>query len=479
MIPSHGARMELLLSILTSTAWVLLALTILVFIHELGHFLTAKYFGMRVERFSIGFPPTVFGRRMGDTEYVIGATPLGGYVKISGMIDENLDTEHIEAEPEPHEFRSKPVWQRIIVITAGVIFNVFLAALIFAGIKWSTGESYIPAENIESVYVQEGSVAHGMGLRTGDQIAAVNGEAFETFDQLNPGALLADTLTITVDRSGTSETLVGPRDIMTQISRASSQTVGSPLGISFTPPLVGAAPEGRPAAEAGMRTGDRVVHVAGDSIRFWQEMADRIQTSEGNPTTIRWLRADSLQQDDDPEPMARTDRGALYEATITPEQDDDGRYLLGIAAPSPDMLASEFGQRTRTFSPGEALVAGTAETWSYAENIVVSLKRIVVGRDNVRDNLGGPVRIAQVTSQAASAGAVDFWRIVAILSITLAIMNILPIPALDGGQLVFLIYEGITRRPPSTRVRLIAQQVGMLLLLGFMIFLIFNDILRL
>lgn len=470
--------MELLLSILTSTAWVLLALTILVFIHELGHFLTAKYFGMRVERFSIGFPPTLFGRRMGDTEYVVGATPLGGYVKISGMIDENLDTEHIETEPKEHEFRAKPVWQRIIVITAGVIFNVFLAALIFAGIKWSTGESYIPAENIESIHVQEGSVAHGMGLRTGDRIAAVNGESFETFDQLSPGALLADTLTITVDRSGTTETLVGPRDIMTQISRA-SQMVGSPLGISFTPAVVGAAPEGRPAAGAGMRTGDRVVHVAGDTIRFWQEMAERLQATDGAETTIRWLRADSLMREDDPEPLAQTDRGALYEATLTPEQDDDGRYLIGVAAPSPDMLAHEFGQRTRTFSPGEALVAGTAETWSYAENIVVSLKRIIVGRDNVRDNLGGPVRIAQVTSQAASAGAVDFWRIVAILSITLAIMNILPIPALDGGQLVFLIYEGITRRPPSTRVRLVAQQVGMLLLLGFMIFLIFNDILRL
>ena len=470
--------MELLLSILTSTAWVLLALTILVFIHELGHFLTAKYFGMRVERFSIGFPPTVFGRRMGETEYVVGATPLGGYVKISGMIDENLDTEHIEAEPEPHEFRSKPVWQRIVVITAGVIFNVFLAVLIFSGIKWSNGESYIPAENVESIHVQEGSVAYGMGLRTGDKITSVNGASFERFEQLDPGALLADTLTITVRRNDTSKTLTGPRDIMTQMSRA-AQTTGSPLGISYVPPLVGAAPDGRPAAEAGLRAGDRIVRVEGDSTRFWGEMAERIQSVEGAPLTIRWLRADSLQREGDPEPMARTPRGALYEATITPEQNDDGRYLIGVGLPPTDMIGAEFGQRTRTFSPDEALVAGATETWSYAENIVVSLKRIVVGRDSVRDNLGGPVRIAQVTSQAASAGAVNFWRIVAILSVTLAIMNILPIPALDGGQLVFLLYEGITRRPPSTRVRLVAQQVGMLLLLGFMIFLIFNDILRL
>ncbi|TKX68367.1 RIP metalloprotease, partial [Halorubrum sp. GN11_10-6_MGM] len=140
--------MELVVSVLTSTLWVLLALTILVFVHELGHFLTAKYFDMRVERFSIGFPPTLFGRTYGDTEYAVGATPLGGYVKISGMIDESLDTDHVEADPEPWEFRGKPVWQRIIVISAGVIFNAVLAIVIFGGLSWSEGETYIPAENV-------------------------------------------------------------------------------------------------------------------------------------------------------------------------------------------------------------------------------------------------------------------------------------------------------------------------------------------
>ena len=137
--------MEVLLSILSSTLWFLVALTILVFVHELGHFLTAKYFGMRVERFSIGFPPTIFGRTYGQTEYAVGATPLGGYVKITGMIDESLDTDHVETEPDPWEFRAKPVWQRIVVISAGVVFNAFLAILIFGGIRWSEGETYIPA----------------------------------------------------------------------------------------------------------------------------------------------------------------------------------------------------------------------------------------------------------------------------------------------------------------------------------------------
>ena len=170
----------------------------------------------------------------------------------------------------------------------------------------------------------------------------------------------------------------------------------------------------------------------------------------------------------------------MFQATLTPERDtESGRYVVGVLGPSLPMMEREFGIRRQTYGPGEALVAGVSDTWSNTKGIVVSLQRIFIGRENLRENLGGPVMVAQVTQQAAEMGAFYFWRIVAILSITLAIMNILPIPALDGGQLVFLIYEGITRRKPSTRVRMAAQQIGMILIIGFMAFLIFNDILRL
>lgn len=480
--------MDLLLSLLTSTLWVLLGITILVFVHEFGHFITAKYFGMRVERFSVGFPPTLFGRRYGDTEYVVGATPLGGYVKISGMIDESLDTDHVESEPEPWEFRAKPVWQRIIVISAGVVFNVILAVFIFAGIQWLEGDTYIPAQNVEQVYVQEGTVAYDMGLRTGDRILEVNGKAFERFDQIGPSSLVAaDTLTVTVERDGERTRLVGPPDIISRLSRA--QNNDQQFGLGYLPPLIGAVQKDSPADSVGLRAGDRILAMEGDTVRFWQQMVEVLQRTEGAPVSLRWQRPDSLGEASADTSSAtvvrRTDVGTVYEGTVRPQYDEErSRYLLGVQGgqSSPvtqKALYTEFGVKQVSYGPGEALVAGMQSVWENTRNIVITLQRIVVGRDNLRDSLGGPVMIAKVTSDAAAAGPVAFWRLVAILSVTLAIMNILPIPALDGGQLLFLLYEAVTRRRPSVRVRLVAQQVGMLLLLGFMAFLIFNDILRL
>jgi len=480
--------MELLLTLVTSTLWFLLAITILVFVHELGHFLTAKYFGMRVERFSVGFPPTIFGRTYGDTEYAIGATPMGGYVKISGMIDESLDTDHVEEEPDPWEFRAKPVWQRIIVISAGVIFNIILGVLIFAGIQWAEGETYIPAQNVEQVYVEEGSVAYDIGLRTGDRILEVNNRTFERFDQISPSALVAaDSLTFTVRRDGKEERLVGPANIITRLSRAQNNNQG--FGLGYQPPLIGGVQKGGPADSVGIQSGDRILAIGGDTVRFWQEMSTYIQETEGQPVTFRWRRPDSLATADTsagPAVLVRqTPKGLVFEASVAPMyHDEQERYLLGVRGPgaSPltqQMIYSELGVKTVEFGPGEAIVAGARSVWENTRNIVVTLKRVVIGRDSFRESLGGPVMIAKVTSEAAERGPVMFWRLVAILSVTLAVMNILPIPALDGGQLMFLLYEAVTRRRPSVRVRLVAQQVGMILLLGFMAFLIFNDILRL
>ena len=478
--------MELLLEILTSAFWIILAITILVFVHEMGHFLTAKLFGMRVERFSVGFPPKLFGKKYGGTEYVVGATPLGGYVKISGMIDESFDTEYMKSDPKPWEFRSKPVWQRTVVITAGVIFNVILAALIFTGLNFSYGETYIPAENIKGAYVEEGSVLYDMGLRTGDHIVAVNDQQLERLSDLTDiNALLADTLRITVERDGEQLTFTGPKNIMTQMSRSGGGPIISQM--NYWPAVIGGVLEDYPAAQAGLQQGDRIIAVEGDSVRFWMELTEKVQAAKGQPLTVRWLRPDSLAEEGaspdttaGPTLVRTTPRGAVYEAQLAPEEDpESGQYLLGVQRPSPLILEREFGVRRRDFGVGEALVTGVEETWSTSKGIVVSLQRIFVGRESLRENLGGPVRVAQVTQQAAEAGAQYFWHIVAVLSITLAIMNILPIPALDGGQLVFLLYEGITRRKPSTRVRMAAQQIGMILILGFMAFLIFNDILRL
>jgi len=482
--------MELLISFLTSTLWFLLALSVLVFVHELGHFLTAKYFGMRVERFSIGFPPSIIGRTYGETEYVIGATPLGGYVKISGMIDESLDDEHVDEELEPWEFRAKPVWQRIVVISAGVVFNAFLAILIFGGVTWSQGDQYIPADNVKQVYVREGSVAHDIGLRTGDRILKVNGEVPERFSQLDPPPVAADSLTLTVMRDEERVRLHGPPDIISRLSRAQSNE--ETFGLDFRPPLIGGVRKGSPADSAGLQTADRVLTVGADSVQFWLEMSDLVQEAEGAPVQVQWFRPDSLvgaRTDPGTSSLVRdTKEGQIRTAQIAAEYDEERqRYLFGVLAPvgpgasqvTRSILYEKLGVRTTTYGPIQALQAGVEETWTYGRTIVVTLKRIVEGRDSLTDSLGGPVMIAKVTSDAAAAGASRFWSLVAALSITLAIMNILPIPALDGGQLLFLLYEAVTRRRPSVRVRLVAQQVGMILLIGFMAFIIFNDIMRL
>jgi regulator of sigma E protease len=465
--------MESFVEILSYIFWVVLAITILVFVHEMGHFLMAKLFKMRVDRFSIGFPPKIFGKKIGETEYVIGATPLGGYVKIAGMVDESMDTDFAQSEPEPHEFRAKPVWQRIIVITAGVIFNVILAAFIFMGLKLAYGETYIPAENIRHVYVEDGSLAHKMGLRTGDRIVAISGKELKEYGELESlEAFLSDPLTITVERGGAQHTFEGPKDIFTQLSRSRG------LGISAVPALVGDVVSDGVAAEAGLQRGDRVAQIGGAGVQFWAQMTEAIQASKGAPVPVRWARPDSLAGSGSLTPVDTVDGFYVYQATLTPKEDGD-RYVLGIYPPSDDMLAHEFGQKHRSYTAGAALSRGLSETWFNMKAVVTSLTRVFTGRENLRENVGGPIMIARATKQAAAAGMEQFWRLVALLSITLAIINILPIPALDGGHLMFLLYEGITRREPSLKVRMVMQQVGMILLLAFMTFLIFNDILRL
>ncbi len=474
--------MDLVLTIFSYIFWVGLALGILVFIHELGHFLAAKLFKMRVEQFSIGFPPRIVSKTIGETEYRIGAIPLGGYVKISGMIDESMDTTHLEEEPQPWEFRAKPVWQRIVVITAGVIFNFILAFAIFIGLKWGYGETYIPAENVRAVYVADGSLASDIGFRTGDRLVAVNGEPLREFDPTGGiAALSADRATYTVERSGEAITLTAPEDFASRLNRAKGE-----FGVDPWPSLVGNVIGGDPAAEAGIRPGDRIVAVAGQPVTFWSQMADAIQQSDGQPITVRWTRPDSLLSDDTAlEPVGRTADAAVFETTITPKlgsvgaEDDEPRYMLGINTPTPDMLKHEFGVERREYGLGEAVMAGSAETVSWIGLYGQLIGRLFTGKDDVRESVGGPVMIAQATKQAADAGMQQFWFMVAMLSIALAVFNILPIPVLDGGHLVFLLYEGITRREPSVRVRVVVQQVGFVLLLAFMAFVIFNDFTRL
>ena len=473
--------MEFVLEILSTIGWVLLAITILVFVHEMGHFLTAKMFNMRVDKFSVGFPPKIFGKTIGETEYVLGATPLGGYVKIAGMVDESMDTDFANAEPESWEFRSKPVWQRIVVITAGVIFNVILAAIIFISLKYVYGDTYVPADNIKQVYVEEGSIAHNIGVRTGDKILAVGGKRLERFSDIEEFTLLSDPLTITVLRNGEELTYEGPDDIMTQLGKAGDDR----WGWAIHPSLISDVDGESPAARVGLQAYDKISAINNEPVAFFAQIIGIAEKSEGKPVLFRWERelerADTTVLPSELVRVVEINEGVVtYEAEITPmHHEADDRYIFGVLGPSTEMLTSFLGIRKEQVPFFKAVVLGMDDTWTNSISIVTSLKRIFSGREDFRENLGGPVKVAQVTKQAADAGAFSFWRIVALLSITLAIMNILPIPALDGGHLVFLIYEGVTRREPSLKVRMWLQQIGMVLLLVFMTFLVFNDILRL
>lgn len=423
---------------------------ILVFIHELGHFLAAKLFGMRVERFSIGFPPRVWGFQKGDTDYCIGATPLGGYVKISGMIDESMDTEHLQSEPEDWEYRSKPVWQRIITITAGVVFNMILAFFIYFGLTYSHGKAVLPIEETDGIYVSETSILNEIGFETGDKVVGVNGEEVVYFNDLVTASnLTSDNLNYTVIRDG--ERVNVP---VTPNYLDSLQTRGFLNETHMYPSEITSVPAGRPAAEAGLKAGDRIVSANGDTVLYWLQLVEIIQGAEG-PINFGVQREDSL-----------------FYASITPDPDTK---TIGIASPNVETI----GAQRIEYGFFESIGEGYNQTIEQTVGIVQGFTRMITGDISVSQNLGGPIAIASITREATdTAGWIGFWNITALLSITLAIINILPIPALDGGHLVFLLYEGVTRREPSDKVKMVAQQIGFFLMIGLFIFVMFNDAFR-
>jgi len=442
--------MEWIIDISTTLGIFALALLILVFFHELGHFLAAKLFGMRVERFSLGFPPRVWGFEKGGTDYCIGATPLGGYVKISGMIDESMDTDHLDEEPKPWEYRSKPVWQRMIVITAGVIFNMILAVLIFGGIAFTSGETKIANESVSGIYVAENTLAHDIGFRTGDRITGVNNQNVSFFNELfSPAQLTESDVTYTVMRNGSEVTVALPDSALDRINKEGFISLANAL-----PSKVSRVEEGTPADEAGLQGGDLITSINGEPVNYWLQLTQIIQSSKDSVNLTVDRSGESLQ----------------YSVALS------SNNTIGIYAPDPN---EEFDVQRFKYGMFESFGVGVQRTEEVFTGIIQGFEKMFAGSISVRDNLGGPVAIASITKDATERGGmIGFWNITALLSVTLAIMNILPIPVLDGGHLMFLIYEGITRKEPSPKVRMALQQIGFLLIIALFIFVTFNDILR-
>jgi regulator of sigma E protease len=427
----------------------ILTLGILVLVHELGHFLAAKLFKMRVERFSIGFPPRAFGKQIGETDYCISWIPIGGYVKIAGMIDESFDTEFLGKPPEPWEFRSKPIWQRMIVISAGVIMNLLLAVLIFWAINYVQGSAVRETTTIG--YVIDQSAAAKAGLQPGDRVEDINGKPVKNWDDLLSDlyiATMGDDVTLTVQRAGAQQRIFVPRNTIPEPNEA-------PFGIipDQTQIVVGTVEPGKPADKVGLKPMDVLISMNGTPIQYTEKVREIVQANAGKPLTIEWKRGNELMS-----------------GTTTPTA--DGKIGISFGA-------QYNGPVTRIkYTLLEALPRGIKEIGTVSALFVQQIWQIVTGKTAFSQSVGGPIKIAQMATQSAEMGVLTYLGFMALLSISLAVLNIIPFPALDGGHLIFLIYEGIFRREIPVKVKMGLQRAGFVLLLAFMAFVVYNDILH-
>ena len=430
-------------------------LSLLIFIHELGHFLAAKLFGVRVERFSIGFPPRLFGKKIGHTDYCISAIPFGGYVKLSGMLDESLDAESMEGEPQPHEFRSKNTFQKLIIISAGVIMNFLLAILILSGILWFKGEKIYP--NTTVGFVQEQSIAAKMGLQNDDRILAINGQKISSWGEVTSAFLenVGNSIQIEVNRDGKIVDLNVPSSVLSLENFKNFE-----LYQQYTA-TVGGVVAGTPAEKSGMEDGDKIVSINDTPISNWYDMTEIVRANPNKPLLFTILR-----------------NGETLKMTITPEEqiEKDEQGNLNSIGKIGIIYHVEFVWEKVSF--GNAIIKGTNKLLTFLYLQVKGFSMMLTGKVPAKDALGGPLVIGQMAGEIAKTGFVNLLEFAGLLSAILAVINILPIPALDGGHLMIIVIEGIRRKPISIRAKMIIQQVGMAILLLLMVFIFYNDITR-
>ncbi|MGB3464072.1 MAG: RIP metalloprotease RseP [Cyclobacteriaceae bacterium] len=425
----------------------LLALSILVGLHEAGHLLAAKMFGMKVEKFSIGFPPKIWGFQYGETEYSIGAIPLGGFVKISGMIDESLDTKQLSAEPEPWEFRAKPAWQRLIVMLGGIIVNVITGIFIFVTLTFVYGENYVSKEELNKDGIVSYSLGTEMGFQTGDKIIKVNGQDFRGFNEaVSPDVILSDNGYYTVQRDGELIDLKIPDNFLDKYTERKAEFIDYRQRFE-----VGEiSKEKGNAFKAGLKEGDKIEQVNGKDVEFFDEFSEILGDNRGKEVDLTILR------DGEKENLAIV-------------VNENG--VLGFT------IKSLITKSHEDFSFGESISRGTKRAFDVVWVNVKAFKKMFTGQVSASKSLSGPIGIARIFGDNFSW--IKFWTITGLLSMVLAFMNLLPIPALDGGHVVFLIYEIVSGRKPSEKFMENAQKVGMVLLLGLMVFAFGNDIYKL
>ncbi|MFN4818937.1 MAG: RIP metalloprotease RseP [Ignavibacteria bacterium] len=445
---------------------------IIVTIHELGHFLIARATGMRAEIFAIGMGMRLFGWNkitgftFGDlpedwdggdhTDYRFCLLPLGGYVKISGMVDESFDKDQMQSEPKPYEFRSKSAWRKAAVISAGVIFNFILSFLIYSGVNFSEGKDVSTITTIASV--QKGSILQQSGMKIGDKILSINGTSMQSWEDV--------TKALTLDNFGENRTIIVQRENQnitlyadgTSLVNAMTQKKGLgiiPEGIRV---VIAGIESMSPAEKAGIKTGDTILSINGKAMFGVEDFVNLVQWNKDKPLAVTWKHGSKEVSD-----------------TIIPKYDGSvNRHRIGV------QTTQEYSGPTKhiDYSLAESAGLGLNQTVMNVTLFFKTITGIFQGTMSVSDSIGGPIKIAKIAGKQAEQGWTSFLLLIASLSVSIAVINILPLPALDGGHLVFIIIEGIMRREVPIKVKLIVQQIGVALLLILFLLITINDLFK-
>ncbi len=433
-----------------------ISLSILIVLHELGHFIPAKLFKTRVEKFYLFFDIkySLFKKKIGETEYGIGWLPLGGYVKISGMIDESMDKEQMQQPVQDHEFRAKPAWQRLIIMVGGVTVNFVLAVIIYIGLAWAYGDQYIPMDSLKGgVWVVEEEIGDAAGLKTGDKILAVDGSPIESFRSVF--LELVNGEEVTLIRDGKTQTQDIPVGFISKLIDDDEKARFLAYRIPF---MIGAIPEDSHNANAGLEVEDQILTLGDDKVDFYDQAKSILEKYKGEEISAEVRKAN----------------GAVESVNLMVSDSATIGVLSGIPPLKTLEDLNYLGVTQVNYNFFEAFPAGINKGVSTLGSYVKQLKKIFNPATGAYKGVGGFAAIGSLFPDTWSWA--DFWSTTALISIILAFMNILPIPALDGGHVMFLLYEIVSGRKPSDKVMETAQMVGFFLLIALLLFANGNDL---
>jgi regulator of sigma E protease len=432
----------------------ILSLSILVVIHELGHYLTAKWFKCRVEKFYLFFDPwfSLFKKKVGETEYGVGWLPLGGYVKIAGMIDESMDKEQMKKPAEPWEFRSKPAWQRLIIMVAGVTMNILLAFFIYSMILLVWGEKKVPVNSMKYGLAFRDSLMFDLGFKNGDKILAVNDQPVDDYTDIVKKLILGNN--VSIERDGKLETVTLPVDLIGKLVEKRRSRM--PLLEPRIPVVVDEVSDSSNAYKAGLKKGDQIIAVNSASAVFFDELKNILENSKEQTVQVNVLRGkDTLSL-----PTAVTKEGTIGFYPVSTISDLDSMGVLKL--------------HVTKYSALEAFPAGVKMAGEQLQFYIDQFKKILSPETGAYKGVGGFKAMGSIFPDSGWDWE-TFWRITAFFSIVLAFMNLLPIPALDGGHVMFTLYEMISGRKPSDKFLEYAQIAGMVILFGLLIYANGND----